>query len=121
LIKVTRGEIWEANFEPQSFKSEIGKRGRPALVIQTDLLNNVPFKTTIVIPGTTKLYRDAQGDGFPLQITVPKLGRLLEDTDFVVTQIRAIANDRFLGTAPLATLPNNYLKRVLDALAKLTT
>ena len=64
-VRVQRGQLWEVDFEPQTHKEEPGKRGRPALVIQTNILNAAGHATTIVIPGTTQVYRDAQGDGYP--------------------------------------------------------
>jgi len=50
------------NFEPQTDKVEPARRGRPALVVQTNILNGAGHATTFVIPGTTQTYRDAQGD-----------------------------------------------------------
>ena len=44
LIKLMRGQIWEVNLEPQTHKEEPGKQNRPALVIQTDLLNTISNK-----------------------------------------------------------------------------
>lgn len=108
------------NFEPQTHVSEPGKRGRPALVLQTDALNNAGHATTIVIPGTTNVYRDAQGDGFPLRVALTANHGLRQDTDLLIDQIRAIANERFSGEHPLATLSVASLKRVLEALALLT-
>ena len=67
-IKVLRGQIWEVDLDPQSHKEEPGKRNRPALVIQTDLLNNAGHQTTIVVVGTTQVRRDQ--DYFPLRIAL---------------------------------------------------
>ncbi len=120
MPKLKRGEIWEADFNPQSFKEEPAKRGRPALVMQTDLLNAAGHTTTIVIPGTTQVYADALGDAFPLRVSLPKGAGLKEATDLLIDQVRAISNQRFIGTKPLATLSRNHLKRVEDALRLLT-
>ena len=118
MTRVKRGEVWLVDFEPQTHKAEPGKRGRPALVVQTDLLNNNDHKTTIVIPGTTQIYRDAQGDGYPLRVSVSQNQGLPEDTDLLVDQIRAIANARFIER--IGVLSTNHLKRVLEALGVLT-
>lgn len=120
MPKLKRGEIWEADFNPQSYKEEPAKRGRPALVMQTDLLNGAGHTTTIVIPGTTQVYADALGDGFPLRVNLPKGAGLKQATDLLIDQVRAISNQRFIGTKPLATLSRNHLKRVEDALRLLT-
>jgi mRNA interferase MazF len=114
--RVQRGELWEVDFEPQTHKEEPGKRGRPALVIQTNILNAAGHATTIVIPGTTQVYRDAQGDGYPLRISLGKVGKLKEETDLLIDQIRTISNRQLMGDKPLAELGRTHMKRVEDAL-----
>ena len=118
--KIQRGQLWEVDFEPQTHKEETGKRGRPALVIQTNILNGAGHATTIVIPGTTQVYRDAQGDGYPLRVSVGKLGLQKRETDLLIDQIRTISNQRLMGDKPLAELPRTHMKRVEDALRLLT-
>jgi mRNA interferase MazF len=118
--KLKRGQVWEVDFEPQTHKEELGKRGRPALVIQTNILNGAGHATTIVIPGTMQVYRDAQGDGYPLRVSVGKLGAQKLETDLLVDQIRTISNQRLMGDKPLAELPRAHMKRVEDALKLLT-
>ncbi|MEO6623558.1 MAG: type II toxin-antitoxin system PemK/MazF family toxin [Burkholderiaceae bacterium] len=120
MPKLRRGQVWEVDFEPQTHKEEPGKRGRPALVIQTNILNGVGHATTIVIPGTTQTYRDAQGDAYPLRVSVGKLGKSREETDLLVDQIRTISNQRFLGDKPQAELSRAHMKRVEEALRILT-
>jgi mRNA interferase MazF len=120
LPKPQRGQLWEVDFEPQTHKQEPGKRGRPALVIQTNILNDAGHATTIVIPCTTQVYRDGQGDGYPLRIALGKLGKLGADTDVLVDQIRAISNQRLMGSKPLAELSRTHMKRVEEALKILT-
>jgi mRNA interferase MazF len=114
LINVLRGQIWEVDFEPQTHKEEPGKRNRPALVIQTDLLNRAGHQTTIVVVGTTQVRRDQ--DYFPLRIALLNQAGLLQETDLLIDQIRAVSNQRFMGAKPLATLSINHLKRVEEAL-----
>ena len=115
-----RAQVWEVDFEPQTHKEEPGKRGRPALIIQTNILNSAGHATTIVIPGTTNVYRDAQGDGYPLRVSVGKLGTMKQETDLLVDQIRTISNQRLMGDKPLAELSRAHMKRVEDALRMLT-
>jgi len=83
-VRIQRGQLWEVDFELQTHKEEPGKRGRPALMIQTNILNAAGHATTIVIPGTTEVYRDAQGDGYPLRISLGKVGKLKDDTDLLI-------------------------------------
>jgi mRNA interferase MazF len=120
LPKLRRGQLWEVDFEPQTHKEEPGKRGRPALVIQTNILNDAGHATTIVIPGTTQVYRDARGDGYPLRIALGKPGKMTEDTDLLIDQIRTISNRRVMGDKPIAELSRTHMKRVEDALRLLT-
>lgn len=112
--KFQRGQVWEVDLEPQSHKEEPGKRKRPALVIQTDLLNASGHPTTIVVVGTSQVRRDK--DYFPLRIALPKQTGLPLETDLLIDQVRAISNRRFLGDQPLSTLNTVQLKRVEDAL-----
>lgn len=118
-IKVKRGEIWAVDFEPQTHKEEPGKRQRPALVLQTDLLNNAGHATTIIIPGATQTRRDK--DYFPLRVALVNQPGLPADTDLMIDQVRAIANARIMGSQPLARLTTNHLKQVEAALRLLLT
>jgi mRNA interferase MazF len=119
LPKVKRGEVWLLDLTPQSFKAEPGKRERPGLVIQTDILNEAGHATAVIIPGTTQTYRDEEGDGFPLRVPigkVPKLGEQPQETDLLIDQIRAVSLERFMGDAPVTKLSRPQLKRVEEAL-----
>ncbi len=118
--KLKRGQVWEVDFEPQTHKEEPGKQGRPALIIQTNILNGAGHATTIVIHGTTQVYRDAQGDGYPLRVSVGKLGIQKHETDLLIDQIRTISNQRLMGDKPMAELSRAHMKRVEDALKLLT-
>lgn len=113
--KVKRGQIWAVDFDPQTHKEEPGKRNRPALVIQTDLLNDAGHATTIVVPGTSDFEKE---DYFPLRVG---LGRLPgqasnEATDLLIDQIRAVSNSRLMGDKPISTISTNHLRRVEEAL-----
>ena len=116
--KFKRGQIWEVDLEPQSHKEEPGKRKRPALVIQTDLLNDSGHPTTIVVVGTSQVRRDK--DYFPLRLALPDQPGLPLETDLLIDQVRAISNRRFMGDQPLALLNPAQLKRVEEALKLLT-
>ena len=112
--KFQRGQIWEVDLEPLSHKEDPGKRKRPALVIQTDLLNASGHPTTIVVVGTSQVRRDK--DYFPLRVALPMQEGLPLDTDLLIDQVRAISNRRFMGDQPLTSLNTTQLKRVEDAL-----
>ncbi len=115
VSKVQRGEVWAVDFTPQTHKEEPGKRERPALVIQTDLLNSVGHRTTIVIPGTSDV---EPGDNFPLRVGIGRLpGQPADEaTDLLIDQVRAISNAQLMGDAPIAKLGLNHMRRVEEAL-----
>ena len=115
---VLRGEVWAADFEPQTHRQEPGKKERPAFVVQTDALNTAGHPTTIIIPGTGNLESLSPEDSFPLRVRIQKTAGLKYDTDLLIDQIRAISNARLLFR--YCTLGANHLKKVDQALRLLT-
>lgn len=81
---------------------------RPVLVYQNDELNHSDYPTTIVIPLSTYLIDDAQ----PIRYRMNKKDNLEKDSDIVITQIRAIDNDRFIKK--LTTLSNKQMQKVKE-------
>jgi mRNA interferase MazF len=118
MVKPVRGEVWAVNFEPQAHKEEPGKKERPALIIQTDMLNNAGHPTCIVIPGTSDVETLPPGDTFPLRVRIQKSGNLKYDTDLLIDQVRAISKERLMYC--YHTIGTNHLKKVEDALKILT-
>jgi len=109
-MMVCRGEIWLVNLNPIKKSNEMGKV-RPVVVFQNDELNHSDYPTTVIIPLSTSLVDDAQ----PIRMRIKARENLEKDSDIVVTQIRAIDNDRFIQK--LATLKDtemNLLKELLD-------
>lgn len=107
---VCRGEIWLVNLNPIKKSNEMGKV-RPVVVFQNDELNHSDYPTTVIIPLSTSLVDDAQ----PIRMRIKARENLEKDSDIVVTQIRAIDNDRFIQK--LATLKDtemNLLRELLD-------
>ena len=84
-----KGEIYLVNFNP-SKGTEAGKI-RPALVIQSNLLNDINHPSTMVIPLTTNLIKNAE----PLRFRVTKRDKLKSDSDLMIEQIRTVDNKRF--------------------------
>lgn len=113
MPKLKRGQLWEVDLDPQTHKEEPAKRNRPALVIQTDLLNDAGHPTTIIVPGTSQVEPE---DCFPLRVALGKLPGLMYDTDLLIDQLRAISNRRFMGSKPIATLSTTHLRKVEEAL-----
>jgi mRNA interferase MazF len=107
---VCRGEIWLINLNPIKKSNEMGKV-RPALVYQNDELNHNDYPTTIIIPLSTSLIDNTQ----PIRYRITKRDDLKEDSDLVLTQIRAIDNDRFIKKlAILTTKEMLIVKKLFD-------
>jgi mRNA interferase MazF len=114
-----RGEVWLADLNAPASREETPRKAWPCLVMQTDLLNGVGHPSIVVIPGTAKIYRDTYSDAFPLRVPVMRhqdAGGLVKETELLIDQIRAIAQRRLLGSQPLATLNEEQLARVQEAL-----
>ena len=90
-MKTKQFEIWIADLNPQ-IGTETGKT-RPVLVIQTNLLNQIPHPSTIICPITTNVRLDSE----ILRIHLKKgQADLNEDCDVMIDQIRAIDNKRLV-------------------------
>ena len=92
-----RGSIYLAKLYP-SKGHEVGKT-RPVLVLQTNVLNHIGHTTVIVVPLTTQLIDGA----YPLRYKINKRDKLLEASELLCDQIRAIDINRLLPDA-LASL-----------------
>ena len=109
-MQVKRFEIWLADLNPQ-IGTEPGKT-RPVLVVQTNLLNNIPHPSTIVCPLTTKVQKGAE----ILRVHLKKgTAGLNENCDIMTDQVRAIDNKRLLRK--LGALPENLAAKVRENLA----
>jgi len=111
-MTVCKGEIWLANLNPQKRANEVGKM-RPVLVIQSDLLNNSDYPTTVVMPLTTRLIDDAQ----PLRYRIEKRDKLKQNSDVLIAQIRSIDNSRFVER--LATIDDKEVQTILALLSEI--
>jgi mRNA interferase MazF len=104
-----RGEVWLANLDPPR-DTEPGKT-RQVLVLQAQALLAAGHPSTLVVPLTTNLVTG----GEPLRVRVPASGRLREDSDLLIDQLRAIDNRR-LVSGPLTQLSREFLREVAAAL-----
>ncbi|MCF6245444.1 MAG: type II toxin-antitoxin system PemK/MazF family toxin [Sulfurovum sp.] len=87
----SKGQIWLANLNPVKKNNEVGKV-RPVVIFQNNALNHNGYPTTIILPLSTQLIDDVQ----PIRMRISKRGKLMHDSDIIVTQIRAIDNSRFI-------------------------
>ncbi|MFW3344180.1 type II toxin-antitoxin system PemK/MazF family toxin [Aliarcobacter butzleri] len=106
-MMVSKGEIWLANLNQSKKSNEMGKV-RPVLVYQNDELNHSDYPTTIIIPLSTHLVDDAE----PIRMRINKKEKLKEDSDLVITHIRAIDNNRFIEK--LTVLNNAQMQKVKE-------
>ena len=112
-MMVSRGEIWLVNLNPIKKNNEMGKI-RPVVIYQNDELNHSEYPTTIIIPLSTSLVDDAE----PIRYRIKSRDKLKEDSDIVITQIRAIDNDRFIEK--LGYLTNAELTKVKELFDEIT-
>lgn len=102
-------EIWIADLNPQ-IGTETGKT-RPVLIIQTNLLNQIPHPSTIVCPITTNVKKDSE----ILRVHIRKgQANLNEDCDIMIDQVRAIDNKRLIKK--IGELPNNLSDKAKENL-----
>ena len=109
MSKTRRGQVWLAGLEPR-FGAAPGKT-RPVLIVQSQVLVDAGYSSTLIVPLTTKLIDDAA----PLRIRVPAGGRLRQDSDLLIAQLRAIDNRRIVR-GPLATLGSSLMGLVDEAI-----
>ena len=108
-----RGDMHLVNFN-SSKGTEAGKI-RPAVILQSNYLNDVEHPSTIVIPLTTQIIVKTN----PLRLTITTRDKLQQDSDIMIDQPRAIDNQRItsekltsLSELELATL-EEYMKIIL--------
>jgi mRNA interferase MazF len=108
-IPRNRGEIWIATLGKR-YGTEPGKT-RSVLIVQDQALLGAGHPSTLIVPLTTNLVADAE----PLRLRIPARGRLRQDSDLLVDQLRAIDNNRLLE-GPLVELDRDLMRSVDDCL-----
>ncbi len=110
MMKPSRGEVWEINFDP-SIGSEI-KKNRPAVVISADAIGKLPLR--IVVPITEWKPRYAE---FPWQVKIennPGNG-LSKVSSADAFQVKSIDEKRF--TRRIGSLSKSQLDEIAAAIA----
>jgi mRNA interferase MazF len=108
-MSIKQYEIWIADLNPQ-IGTEPGKT-RPVLIIQTNLLNQIPHPSTIICPLTTNVKKDSD----ILRVHLKKgEANLHQDCDVMIDQIRAIDNNRLLNK--VGDLPKKLIETVKENL-----
>ncbi|NCA85439.1 MAG: type II toxin-antitoxin system PemK/MazF family toxin [Clostridia bacterium] len=90
-MSIKQYEIWIADLNPQ-IGTETSKT-RPVLIIQTNLLNQIPHPSTIICPITTNVNNDSD----VLRVHLKKgEANSNQNCDVMIDQIRAIDNKRLM-------------------------
>jgi len=106
-MQIKQFEIWIVDLNPR-IGTESGKT-RPALVVQTNLLNKIQHPSTIICPITTNIKKDSK----ILRIHLKKgMGNLHQDCDVMIDQLRAIDNKRLIKK--VGNLPINLIEFVKE-------
>ncbi|REG88239.1 type II toxin-antitoxin system PemK/MazF family toxin [Algoriphagus antarcticus] len=108
-MQIKQYELWIADLNPQ-IGTEPGKT-RPILIIQTNLLNNIPHPSTLICPITTNII-----EGVDILRVHLKSGMatLHQDCDVLIDQIRAIDNKRLIKK--IGNLPSDLIEQVKENL-----
>ena len=105
-MKIIRGHVYIVDFDPR-IHTKPGK-SRPAVVIQSDLVNEAGYPSTVVVPTTSKVIADA---GF-LRLRLSKgLCGLEKESDLLIGQMIAVANLSF--KKDLGPLPENLFQELI--------
>jgi len=89
-MPIKRGHLYVVDFNPR-IKTKPGKL-RPALVLQSNLVNEAGYPSTIVIPTTTRLIENAGILRFRLK---KGQGGIAHGSDLLLGQVIAVANESF--------------------------
>jgi mRNA interferase MazF len=108
-MPIKQYEIWTADLNPQ-IGTEPGKT-RPVLIIQTNLLNQIPHPSTIICLITTNVKKDSD----ILRAHLKKgEANLHQNCDVMIDQIRTIDNKRLVKK--VGDLPKNLIDSVKENL-----
>ena len=104
-MEIKRGHLYVVDFNPR-IKTKPGKL-RPAIVLQSDLVNDAGYPSTIVIPTTTRL---VQNPGI-LRLRMKKgQGRIAHESDLLLGQLIAVANESI--RQEIGVLPDTLMTEV---------
>jgi len=109
-MEIKQWYFYLANLNHQ--KGTLSGKVRPVLVIQSNSLNKNNHPSTIVLPLTTNVVKNAKL--LRINIAYNNKNELTEDSDIMIDQIIAIDNKRFLKE--LGKLENEYIPIVKEYL-----
>ena len=104
-MEIKRGRLYVADFNPR-VRTKPGKL-RPAVALQSDIINEAGYPSTIVIPTTTRL---VENPGL-LRLRLEKgQGGLARESDLLLGQLIAVANESF--RQQIGVLPDTVVKEI---------
>ena len=104
-MQIKRRHLYVVDFNPR-VRTKPGKL-RPALVVQSNLVNDAGYPSTIVIPTTSKLVEEPGILRFRLRKGEAALD---QDSDLLLGQLIAVANESF--SKEIGALPDNMIEEV---------
>ncbi|HEX2228325.1 MAG TPA: type II toxin-antitoxin system PemK/MazF family toxin [Candidatus Binatia bacterium] len=104
-MPIKRGHLYIIDFNPR-IKTKPGKL-RPALVLQSDLINEAEYPSTIVVPTTTRL---VENPGILRLHLKTGQGGVTRNSDLLLGQVIAVANDSFRHE--IGSLPRTIMEQV---------
>ncbi len=111
-MKIIKGNLYIVDFNPR-VHTKPGKV-RPAVVVQSDLVNEADYPSTLVVPTTSKVIEEA---GFlRLRLTRGICG-LEKESDLLIGQLIAVANLSF--KKDLGPLPRDLFQELQSRLVSL--
>jgi mRNA interferase MazF len=104
-MEIVRGHLYVIDFNPR-VRTKPGKL-RPAVVVQSNIVNEAGYPSTIVIPTTTRLVNDP---GI-LRLRIKKgEGGLARESDLLLAQLIAVANESF--RREIGALPDHLMEEL---------
>jgi len=104
-VQIKRGHLYVVDFNPR-VRTKPGKL-RPAVVIQSDLVTEAGYPSTVVVPTTTKLVADPGVMRFRLRAGHAGLER---ESDVLLGQVVAVANESF--RQEIGALPDSLMDEI---------
>ena len=111
LPRVTRGEVWDVEWDPGRGSEQAGTR--PSLVIQTDAINRSKHYTNTIVAAITTQHRDVPTE---VAISPSRANGLSRDSWVKCEQLLTISKERLVGKRPRGRLSDADLRRVDDTL-----
>jgi len=109
-MQIRKFEIWLADLSKQIRIHP--ERTRPVLVVQTDLLNRIPHRSSVICPLTTNIQEKAE----ILRVNIKKgTANLSLNCDIMIDQVMTIENKRLIKK--MGELPVGLCAKVQENLA----